>query len=247
LDPGPILTRAQIRGLLIVLVLIELAMVALYLSEALGFFQSDTVHVMFGLDRERNIPAWFSATQLAMIGAGWALLAARAPQAYRPRRLFFAVLALGFLFFSMDEAVSFHEWLGPILKRVNAPTVGGHGNWIPLYGALGVVGVLLFLRDARRLWRWSPADFRLAAFGALIFVTGAVGLEIVAYKFLRGKHHLPIYSVQVGAEEFLEMLGASVMLIAVLRFAAAGKPDEVASPQAETEAASAQVGRPGSV
>jgi hypothetical protein len=239
LDPAPILTRSQIRGLLIGLVLIELVMVGLYLTEALGFVQSDTVHVMFGLDRERNIPAWFSATQLALIGVAWALLAARAPQAYRPRRLFFTALALGFLFFSMDEAVSFHEWLGPILKRFNAPTVGGHGNWIPVYGALCVAGVLIFIGDARRLWRWSPADFKLAALGALIFVTGAVGMEIVAYKFLRGKHELPIYSVEVAAEEFLEMLGASVMLIAVLRFAAAGKPDEVASPRAEVEAASA--------
>ena len=62
----------------------------------------------------------------------------------------------------------------------------------------------------------SPVASLIAAAGCLVYVTGAAVLETVGYKMLNAGVSLALYRVEVAAEEFFEMLGASLILYAVL-------------------------------
>ena len=78
--------------------------------------------------------------------------------------------------------------------------------------------ILLTAKSWRRLWQHERRGTAMAAIGALLFLTGGVGLEIVSYGDLReqvDQHHL--YVLEVAAEEALEMFGASVMLLGSAR------------------------------
>ena len=47
---------------------------------------------------------------------------------------------------------------------------------------------------------------------------GGVGLEIISYQFLREDETSLFYIVEVAFEEFLEMLGASLILYGAILF-----------------------------
>jgi len=64
----------------------------------------------------------------------------------------------------------------------------------------------------------SPSCSLIAAAGAAIYVTGAAVLESVGYKMLSAGSTLSLYRAEVAVEEFFEMMGASLILYAVLLF-----------------------------
>jgi hypothetical protein len=70
----------------------------------------------------------------------------------------------------------------------------------------------------RGLWQISPRCSLIAIAGGAVYVTGAAVLESVGYKMLSGGSTLSLYRAEVAAEEFLEMMGASLILYAVLLF-----------------------------
>jgi len=68
----------------------------------------------------------------------------------------------------------------------------------------------LAFRDLSAIWRWSPRLSLLAMAGVCISILGGVVLEAIGYKFLQ--YGTPLYKVEVAIEEFMEMLGASLIL-----------------------------------
>jgi hypothetical protein len=225
-------TRGDLNRFLILLVLCELVLVATYLIHIALGSPTSTLTRLFNIDGEASIPAWFSSTQLFVIGALFLLRSAfRRPQVDPPR--WFIVLAgAAFVFLSMDEALYFHETIARVLREseVMPPlTANGLPTWILLYPAVGVPVLLLSLRSIMRMCSKHRAACAFIALGALTFVTGAAGFEVIAYEIVVPADGA-LYPLSVAVEEFLEMLGASLVLYGTGLFALPVRRQEASDP-----------------
>ncbi len=201
----------QRPGLLLLgAIAIEAVLIALHLL-ALSSGQQSLVR-LFHLNLERNLPTWFSSMQLFLVAlALFSLPLSRLPATPRWQLLLFAGI---FLFLSIDEFVSLHETITRVAKSVAwVPTFNAHGAWILPYCAAAIVLLLLLRKSILWVWRADRHGFLAAASGMALFATGAVGIELVSY-YLEPASMLLLISVVL--EEWLEMLGSSLILYAVL-------------------------------
>ena len=108
-----------------------------------------------------------------------------------------------------------HEALQGPMRRVT----GGEGwffqAWLFAYGGLVIIGGLLmwpFLRQLPKALYWR------VALAASVFLSGALGLEAVGGFWIQNDaRDTWAYSLIVGAEESLEMLGLVLLLSALLK------------------------------
>lgn len=139
-------------------------------------------------------------------------------------RAFLLLVGLAFLLLSADETASFHEQITLSLRRFEALPrfTGDHGMWIPFLIA-GVTGFMAVTASSwRRLWHHERRGTLLMGIGLALGFLGAVGLEIVSYEIIRPAGTRILYVLEVAAEEGLELLGATALLIGSARIARAG-------------------------
>jgi hypothetical protein len=158
-----------------------------------------------------NVPTWFSVVLL--VGAAFAASAAGVVLMPRSRRAgrFLVALGAGLLVLSLDEVAGLHERLQGLGEHLTGGR-GPHFAWVvpgAALAGLATVGVLLGARALERGVR-----HRLAA-GLTVFLAGALGLEWLSGVALTGSSHA-VYLLVTSAEELLEMLGAVLVLRAVL-------------------------------
>lgn len=177
-----------------------------------------TIVELFDLDGEANIPAWFSSLQLGLIGILFLLNSCSLPKPDMRTFLFFISVGLGFIFLSMDEAAEFHEKITQVLSQSAwAPRFKGeHGIWIPLYAAIGMLLLIIMRQPLLDRLRSKTNQWRMIVTGMLIIIAGAVGLEIISYQYLRSDIISGYEIMEIAAEEFMEMAGASWILYATL-------------------------------
>ncbi len=166
------------------------------------------------LSEEWNLPTWFSSVLLFSCGAVLAAIAASKRSTRAPYTVHWWVLAAGFFYISLDEAVQIHEHAGGWVDA------GGilYFDWvIPASILVAILGVsyLGFLAHLPRIVRW-----RFVAAG-LLYVGGAVGMELPLgwWTDQAGRHNLT-YALIDWVEESLEMIGVSVFLYALIGYAA---------------------------
>ncbi len=190
------------------------------------------------LSEEWNLPTWFSSVLLFSCGAVLAAIAASKRSARAPYARHWWVLAAGFIYISLDEAVQIHEHAGGWVDA------GGilYFDWvIPASILIGILSVsyLGFLAHLPRIVRW-----RFVAAG-LLYVGGAVGMELpLGWWMDRAGSDNLTYALIDWVEESLEMIGVSVFLHALIGYAAhpLGSiqffvPEAGRCPQARTDAA----------
>ena len=209
-----------------VLLLFEACLVLIYLFDVFAGMPRP-VHILFDLDAERTIPAWFSSAQLSCIGL--VLLLSRFwPQQPHPEvAWFFLFTGLGFLFLSIDEAFELHEKVTGLLRPFEwIPRFrGNHGIWIPIYLIVMILLAFLFRHAIAALFQAYPRRIRIVLAGLAVFFIGAVGMEVISYQYVRPLGQSSIwYKLEVALEEFLEMAGASLVLYGVLS-GALGAPE----------------------
>lgn len=188
-----------------------------------GIQRGGTVLGWFDLNNEDSIPTWFQGIQLALTG-----LVALAYARFDPPRLRWGWLVLGAAFFAMslDELVSMHEQLAdPLREMLEIDSGPLFYAWvIPAFALVLTFGVIM-LPFLKRLP--SKTALRLV-FAGLIFLSGAVGLEMAEgwiHSTVGSGVNLP-YAFAMVAEESLEMVGTLLALRALfLHF----RPDEDAS------------------
>lgn len=176
---------------------------------------------LFGLDREANIPTWYSSVSLLIASALLAAVARARRQARDPDSRYWRGLAVIFLYLSVDEASSIHERLD-LVPRAAALSAAFHYGWVVVgIAAVAVVG-LLCLRFVLRL---APPIRRLFVLAGLLFVGGALGLELLEgyYASAAGPGNLT-YALLAALEEVLEMAGVAVFIYALLRQLATEQP-----------------------
>lgn len=202
------------KKLLVSLLLFETLLITIYLLGIDGMPLK--LGILFDLDRELTVPAWFSSMQLLVIGMLF-LFSHNWPQRALIRFPNFLYLAgLGFIFLSMDEAISLHERLSTTLGHMKSDWTpsfkGGCGIWMAVYLPVLMILALAAHRTIITFFRAYPHQARLLLVGAGIFFLGAVVLEIISYQYLRDNEASQIYKLEVALEEFFEMVGSSLIL-----------------------------------
>jgi hypothetical protein len=182
-----------------------------------GFNYRERWISLFNLDREINYPSWYSSFTLLFCGILLGIIAAAKKK--EDDRYFRHWKALGFIFvfFSLDEILSFHEILiiNDLRKALN---LGGlfYFIWV-IPGAIFVLlTALAYLKFLLHLPRKTRDLFLLAG---SIYVGGALGMEMVCgyYADTVGQRNL-IYGLMVSVEEILEMVGVIVFIYALLSY-----------------------------
>ena len=163
----------------------------------------------FDLNSDVSIPSWFATIKLFAIAA-LLYVASTLPQQAVSRRLL-AAGALGFLFLSIDEGARVHEKITAVARMLEFDwlLIAGQGAWIAVYAAIGALLALLFGPALLRLSRRFPREAAIGAAGAVIFVAGAVAVEIVGYSLTPDS---AAYKLEVAFEEWFELTGVSTIL-----------------------------------
>ncbi|WP_454063032.1 hypothetical protein [Candidatus Nitrospira salsa] len=176
--------------------------------------------LLFNVDAEVNIPSSFSTFLLFFSALLLAIIAILERKQLRSHVLYWAVLSLGFLIMTMDEALSFHERLiYPIRDLIGADSFGiFYYAWVIPFIPLVLILIPFYARFLLQL----PEKTRLAFFvAAALYLGGAIGVELIGgyYVELHGKHNLT-YSMIVTVEESLEMGGVILFIWALLVYIA---------------------------
>lgn len=189
--------------------------------------------LMFDVDQEKSLATWWAVVTLSVLSVvTWFVGQSRGFENQKERLAWYA-LAAGFLFLSIDEACMLHERIGGKIELDGSLT---YARWIILWVPLAALcgGVVLWM-----LWRMSSRMVIGLIIGAVVFLTGAVGTEIVnsqnryaaatsgrsaleAYDFeetqpleITGKENYA-YIAGTALEEFLEMLGVVIWFGVIL-------------------------------
>jgi hypothetical protein len=218
---------------------------ALYVMSRVGSrlqLLSEPVISYVDLDRELNLPSWYAAAQLFLIGLLLAVFAGA--QFVRRQRDAWAVALAGlaFLFLSIDEATLLHEnfskWLDARFGARRSGPFHLTGYWMlicaPLF--LGIIALLGFA--ARRLFAGRWKILRLYVAAVAVFVFAAAGIESVS-NFIPPYTHLSRLAVML--EEVGEMIGGTMILWATLELLRSHGVRLVYAP-AQTEAGSGASG-----
>ncbi|MFW2380190.1 MAG: hypothetical protein ACN4GZ_00415 [Acidimicrobiales bacterium] len=161
---------------------------------------------------EVSLGTWFESS-LFLVAALALFLAGRQEP---PSGRFFGwnTLAVVMLALSIDEAVSVHERVGGVVEKVVDGSGYLHYIWVVpgmIFTGVVVFGHLGWLRSLR------PSTRNGMIAGGALFVSGAVGLEIAAGPLAEAKEDTLALVTLIAIEEFLEMAGLSVFIVAVLR------------------------------
>lgn len=204
------------------LIFCEVAIATIYLG---GVLINREVYALFDMDGRLTIPTILQASilfQLCLVYLLMFLLSRKSSE--RPKPYFWLVQSVLLLYVSLDELLKLHLGFGQI-----AP-IAGTKYWIGIYSCLIVSLAVFFFRDIKALWYFSRNLVIMGVSGLVLATIGGFGAEIFKYivlnpllaKFFPEREVLTwaIEQVRVAFEEFLEMLGETLFLYAVLLLAA---------------------------
>ncbi len=169
----------------------------------------------FNLDREMNLPTWYSALMLAFCAILLGIIAAgkktECDRFYRQWKL----LSTIFWFLAIDEVLTLHEVM--IIPEVaNALRLPWflHSMWV-------IPGTILVVIFIKKYWRFTqhlpkPSSFHFIL-AAIFYIGGALIMEMVGSYFaeLQGQQHLP-YALIATLEEVMEMMGIIIFIYGLL-------------------------------
>lgn len=183
------------------------------------------------VDAEASVPTLFQAMLLMLCALALAGIAHARPAltGVSSEQRYWWGLSAAFAYLAVDEGVSLHELTNGTMRE--ALNTGGPFYWawvIPAGGAVAVFG-LIYLRFLLAL----PGRIRLLfVAGALLYLVGALGLEVVSAallpagvtpedtgsyaEFVQSYKHPALYIAVATTEELLETAGLLVFLYALL-------------------------------
>lgn len=171
---------------------------------------------LFDLDKEWNLPTWYSSVSLLFCAFLLAIISLAKKQENAPFTFHWTFLAVVFLLLSLDEAVQLHEQtITPLRVLLNAKGIFYFTWVIPAFAIVCFLG-LAYLKFFFSLSKEMRVLFFVS--GAL-YVGGALGMELVGgyYTELHGQNNLG-YALLTNLEEVLEMIGVLVFIYALMSF-----------------------------
>lgn len=199
------------RALLFVFGLLLLAhAVGLFLTFALHYGDPYGLIRLFNLALERNVPTLFECC-LFIGAAGLFLLLAKLTSHDSAERRVWLLLAPVFVFLAFDEAMAIHERLiGPVRTHLHT---GGllFFAWVVPYG---VAVLALAIWATPKFWRLGPRFRILFGLSACIFLSGAVGMEMLGGQYYEAHDDTVdlTYRLYQTVEESLEFMGLILLI-----------------------------------
>jgi hypothetical protein len=175
---------------------------------------------LFDLDRELNIPSFFSMLLLLFAALILSVIAGLEKKRKGAPTSYWAALSFILLFMAFDEIVSIHEKLiDPVRDLLNVDSLG-----IFFYAWVipGMVIVFIFTLVFLKFWLSLPAKTRnYFLIAAVFYVGGSIGMELVggSYAEINGANNL-VYNMMVTVEESLEMAGIILFIRGLLGYIA---------------------------
>lgn len=206
--------KSIIKYLILGAAFFAIATTAIQISKY-GFGYEEKWMNVFNLDREMNLPTWYSAWMLAFCAILLRIIASgkkiESDRYYPDWRL----LSLIFTLMAIDEVLTIHEVLiiPEVSEALKLPWFL-HSMWV-------IPGMIFVFWFAQRFWRFSqhlPYKSKQHFFlAASLYVGGALILEMIGSHLaeLRGQQHLS-YALVVVIEEALEMSGIIVLIYGLL-------------------------------
>lgn len=171
----------------------------------------------FFVNKEGNLPSWYSGTALLFTSAIIMVIALLKRQANDGYKWHWFILSLIFFYLAVDESAQIHEAINQSLRVFGDSSGFLHFLWIIPAGILTVIFALAYLRF---LFHLPPRQRVLFIIAGVMYVTGALVLESVAGYIIeqlnRPGSFLEIVSIHL--EELLEMLGIVVFIYALLTY-----------------------------
>ena len=163
---------------------------------------------LFDLDKEHNIPSFFSGCLFLLNALLLALVARTVPRS--AAKTTWKILAGLFVYLAFDELFAIHERLTKPVREAFHTSGPFYYAWILVYLPIVAVIAGLFAPVWRRLD--GPVRSRLAV-AAGTYLAGAVGVEIAGgmYREAVGPQLGLGYGVLVAIEESLEMAGLIIL------------------------------------
>lgn len=189
-----------------------------YLKVSLGSDYLFGFSNFFNLDREANLPAWFSSLILFISSL---LLWIISSYKYIKFKKHWAFLSMVFLFLSLDEAALIHEKIGAItVNNINDDlSIYWHGVYTYI-----VFLILLGVPYTKFLMSLPVYYKKLFIFSGALFCMGALGLEFIGdlvaveYETLIRDRNTYYYVLAYTVEEMMEMLGVSFFIYGLLKY-----------------------------
>lgn len=210
---------AIVLGLIAVLLALQSIYAEHVLFHILGK-DSDTpparLLTLFSISAQESVPTWYSVILFFLAASLLAWIALTGHARNEPHGLYWTGLALVFLYISMDKGTTIHEAVSDLLRSVfKASGIFQFGCLLLGILLLIVVGILYV-----RFWWKLPGRARiLFALAAAVYVGGAAGIEGLStrqYYLDDGKSFR--YLVISSVEETFEMLGAVILIYALLEY-----------------------------
>ena len=197
---------------------------------------------LFSLNHEANLLSWFDGVALFSCAVLLVLLAALAKSARDSLFGDWRLLAVMLLFLSMDEVGAIHQTLFEPLRRMSGTTGVFQLGWIGL-------SLLLFCAVGARFYPFlkclPPATRSEFVVAIVVYSFGALGMGLTGVAYHDAPTAAGSYALLTLLDQFLEMLGALLLLRALLNHFADFAPRfilRVERPQASPEKARAAGG-----
>jgi len=219
------MNRLSVRAF-IILVTCQVLLVVLDAAISYGRLVSNrAIGRLFNITREDSIPNWFASMQFLLIALVlWVIcLRVRELDGAKWKARGWAFLTGVFLFLSIDDGSKLHERVGTWFKA--GDFVEGYLSYSwhvvlgPAFAAIGLFLLLFAWREFRSPQLKMLFLAGLACLGLAQFLDFLEGIDDVV-EYLGQLLSVSNYTVQhfsKSAEEFLEMLGQTLLLVAFLR------------------------------
>lgn len=202
---------------LVIIAALNLSVIILYYNGVLQNGIGRSLHNLFYVDRESNLPSFFN-TVLLLMAAALLFIIFLLYKHYRNSviKYHWLLLSLIFLFLSVDESISIHESLTQILPQFG---IGGNGYlkfaWVIPYSVAVLLICLFFIRLLKSLQKPVRLGFVLSG---IIYITGAIAFEMIGAGIAENKGVKNIsYALATSCEEILEMVGLIIFLYSILK------------------------------
>ncbi len=171
---------------------------------------------LFDLDKEGNIPTLYSSIATLLCAGLLAVIAIARKRQGKRAYLYWAGLAIIFLFLYVDDGAAIHEnIIGPLRTALHTSGIL-YFAWVIPYGIFVIVLGLIYLRFLFSL----PMRSRfLIIFSGILFVGGALGFELIGGKWteLYGQENIT-YELITTCEQSLQMAGILTFIYALMSY-----------------------------
>ena len=219
-DEIPVITA---NNLFLVMVVVILALITpsiiqdilLYSYDGLSKSAAEKKIWMLDVDVEYSLYTWLSTVNLFFAAQLLLLVGYEKWKFNQNSYMHLLLLSLVFLFLSADEALSFHEKISGAIKSAFHASGIFHFAWVIPALAILILGLIIYFPF---IWSLNPSIRYPMLLSALMFLSGAVGMEMVGGSYAErfGVETLA-YRLMANLEEALEGLGVAVFIWSVLR------------------------------